>query len=364
MKKISKKIIITGNHHTPAIELIKQLKDDPDFHWQIDYISHSFSSETHIKNSIIPLVGKHYFNLESGKFDRRWLINTLIGIPKTLSAIIKSIKIIKKIKPDIVVSFGGYTSVPVIFSAAILNIPSITHEQTLTPSLATRINSYFTKKIALSFGQTSKYFPKNSSKISITGNLLRSDIFKINSPKYQHLETIIKNKPLIYITGGSQGAHSINQVVANLIPKLENYTIIHQTGKLDFSHLSKSLVKKYQNYHPAIYINSQDIGWILNHCSLIISRAGANTCQEILILNKTSILIPLPFSQQSEQDLNAALVKEKLPTQTSIISDQNLSPQTLLSEINKLTAHPYIQKNTPIKSIQNTKLLKLIHEIV
>ncbi|HAP37931.1 hypothetical protein A2574_02315 [Candidatus Shapirobacteria bacterium RIFOXYD1_FULL_38_32] len=360
---MNKKIIITGNHHTPAIELIKQLNTDTKYQWQIYYISHEFPTETHIKNSIIPLVGDRYYNLESGKLDRRWLINTLTGIPKIFSAIFKSIKLIKTINPDIVVSFGGYTSFPVIFTSAIFKIPSITHEQTLTPSLATKINSYFCQKIALSFNQASAHFQKFKNKVHITGNLLRSEIFKTSTTNFKSLNSIIKNSPLIYVTGGNQGSHSINQTLVKLLPKLKPYTIVHQTGKLDYLEISKT-TNQFKNYYPTVYINLKDIGWVLNNSSLIISRAGANTCQEIVALNKKSILIPLPHSQQYEQDLNAIWTKEKLPLQTIIIPDKNLTPDKLLTNLTNLIKTPTTPSSNLPKYTQNTKLLKLIHETI
>ena len=181
MTKTKKTIIITGTHLTPALELIRQLKTDPQTDWQINYIGRKNNSSVDdspsIESKIIPKTGINFYSINCGKFDRRWLPNTIKGLPQTTKSLFESLKLIKKIKPDIVVSFGGYVSVPVIISSFLKKIPSITHEQTLTNSLTTRINSLFVKKIALSFDNPKQKEKLPKEKIVVTGNLLRQELF-------------------------------------------------------------------------------------------------------------------------------------------------------------------------------------------
>jgi UDP-N-acetylglucosamine--N-acetylmuramyl-(pentapeptide) pyrophosphoryl-undecaprenol N-acetylglucosamine transferase len=124
----------------------------------------------------------------------------------------------------------------------------------------------------------------------------------------------------------------------------------------------KKLEKKYPNYRIFDYLDANDMAHVLNKSNLIISRSGANTSQEIVALNKKSILIPLKVSQQNEQLLNALWVKEKLPQNTEIIEEKNLTENNLLSAINKMISLKTNKKI--IKNIDNQKLLKLIHEII
>ena len=287
---------------------------------------------------------------------------TIRGIPKTIMATIKAYRLVSKIKPDIVVSFGGYISVPVIFSAFLHRIPSVTHEQTLTNSLSTKINSFFVSKIALSFSNPDQMRQLPSDKIVITGNLLRLEIFKKTSPAYDQLTSQLSKLPLIYITGGSQGSQFLNQIIFNLLPLLTNkYTIIHHAGKDNFSTFQVDS-KRYPNYHVTDYVGQNDIGWVLNHASLIISRAGANTCQEIVALHKKAIFVPLPFSQQNEQQLNALWVKKLQPGITSIFEQSQLTPELLLTKISSMTATK-VKSNTS-SNHQNIRLLQLIHELL
>lgn len=298
-------------------------------------------------------MGISFYPINCGKLDRRWMANTIKGLPQTAKSFFIASKLIKKIKPNIIVSFGGYVSVPVIIASFFQKIPSITHEQTLTNSLTTKINSLFVNKVALSFNNQNQKNKLPKNKIVVTGNLLRQELFQPQKSK-------IKNSIDIFITAGNQGSHFINLLIKQILPQLKNYFIIHQTGKNDFSAFKK-LEKTYPNYQVFDYIDAKDIAHVLNKSKLIISRSGANTSQEIAALNKKSILIPLRVSQQNEQFLNALWVKEKQPNITEIIKEENLNEINLLQTINNLIS---IKSSNKITKNNNPKLLNLIHEII
>ena len=262
-----------------------------------------------------------------------------------------------------VISFGGYVSVPVVTAAAILHVPSITHEQTLTLSLATKINAFFSKKIALSFEETNSKNILPADKVIITGNPIRTEIFNKTSKKFSFLDNKIKTFPLIYVTGGSQGSDFINQLIVKILPQLNNFTIIHQTGQINLNKVKNLTDKlKLTNYFPVDYVNSEDIGWVLNHANLVIGRSGANNCLDLHVLNKKSILIPLPFAQQNEQLLNAQWLLKNHPHQVIICPQSTATPQTLLIAITKLNLRPSESKIVTQPKID--PLFKLIHEMV
>jgi len=362
--KTKKTIIITGTHITPALEIIRQLKTDSQINWQINYIGRKYNSSVDnspsIESKIIPKINVNFYSINCGKFDRRWIPNTIKGFPQTIKSVFAAFKLIKKIKPDLIVSFGGYVSVPVIIASFFKKIPSITHEQTLTNSLTTKINSFFVNIVALSFNNQKQKNGLPEDKIVITGNLLRQEIFNPKNSKIENQLNKIKTK-IIFITAGNQGSHSINLIIKQILPDLKDFFIIHQTGKKDFNKFNK-LSKNYQNYQVFDYLEANDIGHIFNKSKIIISRSGANTSQEIVALNKKSILIPLKVSQQNEQLLNAFWVKEKLPKLTEIIEEKNLNASNLLNKINKLISIK--NKKKIIKNNYNSKFLRLIHEII
>jgi UDP-N-acetylglucosamine--N-acetylmuramyl-(pentapeptide) pyrophosphoryl-undecaprenol N-acetylglucosamine transferase len=365
-KHLTKRIIITGTHLTPAIELINQLKNDSTYQWDIFYIGRLYNSSVNlqpsIESQIIPKLNVKFYGITCGKLDRRWLPNTIKGIPQTIKGFFQSQKHVSQIKPDVIISFGGYVSVPVIFNGWLKSIPSITHEQTVTNSLTTKINSFFVKKIALSFNNPSQLnsLPKNKTKF--TGNLLRSEIFNISSTLFENLKLKIDKFPLIYITAGNQGSHRINLIIKDLLPQLSNFTIIHQTGNCDFTEFSK-LNQQFTNYHAFNYVDSQDIGWVFNNAQIVISRSGANTSQEIVALKKNSILVPLLKSQQGEQQLNANWVKKNQPQNTIIIPETKLNSNTLIDAIKKLNRLKK-KNNHPKIHPTNLNILHLIHELV
>jgi len=365
MNQIEKKIIITGTHLTPALELIRQLQADQKNNWKIYYIGRVTNSndiqQVSIESKVIPALGVNFYPIPCGKFDRRFLPNTIIGIPKVIIGIIKSYFLLRRLNPDIIVSFGGYVSVPVIISGWIQKITSITHEQTLTNSLTTKINSYFVKKIALSFDNQKQINQFPVKKVVITGNLLRYQLFKKTNPNNSKIKFINPKLPLIYITAGNQGSHTINLVIKELLPKLSHFNIIHQTGKNDYLTF-KRLKNKYSNYFVSDYFDTQDYSWIIQHTNIFISRSGANTCLEIIAFKKKSIFVPLPKSQQDEQHLNALWVQKILPNQTIILSQEKLNPDSLLQSIESLNDKTIT--SPPKNFIPNLKLLQLINEII
>lgn len=353
MMPISKKIVLTGTHLTPAVEFIRQLRSDPDILWEIYYIGRIHNSSIDptlaIESIVIPKMGIQYLGIDCGKFDRRWLPNTLRGFPEILRGLFSALNLIRSLKPELIVSFGGYVSVPVVLAGYLNKVKSITHEQTFTLSLSTKINSLFCHKVALSFPITIKFFKK---KFIVTGNLLRREIFSQKSSKFPKLAI---DRPIIYFTGGNQGSSFINNLLKISLPQLsQSYFIVHQCGP-------KVKPKASPNYLPLAYIDNKDIGWILNNSSLIIGRAGANTCQEIVALNIKSILIPLNFSQQGEQLKNAAFVKSAQPAITLVIPEQKLNPNTLLTNINQLFLAKHQRHISKLKP--NLSLLKLIKTI-
>lgn len=306
-------------------------------------------------------MGIKFIPILCGKFDRRFLPNSIFGLPKTISGLYQSFVSLKQLKPDIIVSFGGYVSVPVIISSWLQKIPSLTHEQTLTNSLTTKINSKFVNKIALSFNNQNQINQLPKDKIVITGNLLRFQLFQKTNLNNSKFKFINPKLPLIYITAGNQGSHAINLTIKNILSKTSTWNIIHQTGENDYP-LFKPLTKKYPNYFVSSYFSTQDYSWIIQHSNIFISRAGANTCQEIVAFNKKSILIPLPKSQQNEQELNAFWVKKNLPYHTIILNQKKLNQNSLLQSIKFLTKtkNNFVSKNYH----PNLKLLNLINETI
>ncbi len=362
-----KTMIITGTHQSPVVELIRLLKQDIEYDWNVIFVGRKYNS---VKSTIVSTeydlmkqLNVKFIAINSIKYDRHSILNTLYGLPHFFTSLFVSYQILSQFKPSLIVSTGGYISIPILFVGKLMGIPSIIHEQTLTESLSTRLAKYFVTKIALSFDTPKQKQSLPSEKTVVTGNLIRQEILQkpSNNPTKQWFD---KPKPIIFIVGGNQGSLFINKIVLKLAPVLgKKYNIVHQTGKLDFPNVSTATADYRSFYRCFEYIPLDQMTYLLHAAKTIISRSGANICQELVALNKKAVLIPLPKSQQNEQELNAQWAQHQLPSQIIILDEKTTNSQTLLNAINRLfNVTPSFQKTTNVQG--STKFLKLIHEVI
>lgn len=341
---MKKKIIITGGHLTPALAVIEELQNRG---WEIIFIGRKHATEgdktSSVELEIIPQLGIPFYSLTAGRIQRRftrWIIPSLLKIPV---GFFQAFYYLLRFKPDVILSFGGYLSVPVVFSAWVLKIPVVTHEQTTVKGLATKFNTVFAQKIAVSWSVSLKKFPQN--KVVLTGNPIRKETFKVDGNFWKTLN-FEGGLPLVFVTGGNQGSHIINQVVEKIVPRLTKITnVFHQCGHLralgDFERLKKAqemlLEKLKKRYHVKKYLTAKEMGTLLNKADLVISRAGANTVAELAALGKPGILIPLPWLYQNEQTKNAQMLAKAGICE--ILPQDQLSGKKLLSLIKKMLAN-------------------------
>lgn len=337
MEKI--KIIITGGVLTPALAVIDELKEQ--VKWEIYYLGRRYSMEgdptLSVESKVIPQKGVNFISFNPGRLQRRFTKYTVLSLLRIPVGLFQALIILRKIKPQVILSFGGYVSVPVVVAGWFLRIPVLTHEQTIVFGLASKINSFFARVVAVSFPQSRSYFPQK--KVILTGNPLRKAIFKSQKPIW--LKRNILNSKVIYITGGNQGSHLINQAVLEILPDLiAKYVIIHQTGEKDFSEILNQKMsedQKFLGYFVLPYINDEEIGWVFDQADLVVSRAGANTISEMAALGKPAILIPIPWTYQDEQTKNARMLVDT--GLAEMIPESNLSGKALLSKIDTMMSN-------------------------
>ena len=290
MNTYSKTIVIIGGHITPALALMDELKRQH-HDWRLVCIGRNV-----LERALVTQKGVMFLNISAGRLSSWYKIP--VGFVQAFWDLIR-------VKPDIVVSFGGYVALPVALSAWILGIPIVTHEQTRIPGLANRIIGRIAAKICLTFEDTEHRFSKK--KVVITGLPIRRELF--SSPKKPSFE--LPGGDVMYITGGSTGAVSMNELLFDLIPKLvKRYVVIHQTG---VPSLTKASAIRNPRYIAKDFFDVKDVSWILYNAALVVGRSGANTVMEVAMIGKPMICIPLPWSAGSEQFANASwLVKKGL----------------------------------------------------
>lgn len=357
---MKKRIFITGGHLSPASAVMDKLDNNI---WEIFYIGRKTSLEGEKTtsaefNTLNGLDNLKFLAITTGRLQRHLSVHTIPSLLKIPFGFFQSLNWLNKFHPDIVLSFGGYVGVPVALAAALLHIPVVIHEQTLVPSLSSQLISPFAKRILVSFPQMLIHYQKE--KVVLTGNPIRKEIFKINqTAEYKNfLDRKNKTKlPVLYITGGSQGAHSINQIVLAALPELlKNHLIIHQCGSSEKFHDYENLEKfiklipqnEQNNYFLKTYVDSKSIGWVLKVADIVISRSGANTVSEIAACQKVAVLIPLPWSGNGEQQKNAAMLENLLGAK--VIPQEFLTSKVLINEISEIEANMKLFRENAQKS--------------
>ncbi len=329
------RILVTGGHLTPALALIDKLKNH-----EIVFVGRKYALEHEQTLSLeykeITKRNIKFIDLTTGRINRSVSLRDFLSILRIPLGFYQGFKIIRNEKPDRVLSFGSYLAAPVAFWAWFFRIPVFSHEQTIQPGLSNRFIALFSKKVFVSFEETLQYFPKQ--KTVLTGNPIRQSIFKIQKKPF----VIEKDKPVLYITGGSLGSHSINMHVKNILPKLlKDFIIIHQTGDTkeyrDFEELEKfrkqlpEAVK--DNYILSRHFFEEEIGYIYSLTDIVIGRAGANTFFELLALEKPTIFIPLPWSGHKEQQKQADIFKQNSVGEVFLQTEKSSRLIQLIAEI-------------------------------
>lgn len=319
------KIAFTGGgtlgHIYPALAIIDYIRECDT---SIDSIWIGRNNE--IEKTLIESNNILFYGITCGKFRRYFSLKNIIDIFKIIIGYYQAKSILKKNRPDLIFSKGGFVSVPVVYAAHKLKIKIITHESDITLGLATKLNSRVASKILKGFALTD--LEKSSSKYYYSGNPLRSDLNYFKSKEIKEIESLLQinnlkyndevkatyinieknfdsKKEIILVVGGSLGALQINTLIKdNLDLLLLKYNIYHQMGE-----------KTYQDNSKFGYICvrhiGKELGYLYKKSSLVISRCGANTLNELIQFRKNILAVPLENkASRGEQVLNAKFYNE------------------------------------------------------
>src|SRR5690554_2430991 len=298
-----KRIILTGGgtagHVTPNIALLSSLKKEG---FEIFYIG----TENGIERQLIEKEGIPYFPINAGKLRRYLDIKNFTDTLRISQGFFQALSIIRKIKPNIVFSKGGFVSSPVVWAAWTKGVPVIIHESDITPGLANKISIPFAQRICYSFPETVSYLPKNKS--IITGIPVRRNLLIGDSSFGRKLCSFDDKKPVLLIIGGSLGSQKINRIIRiSLEQLLKEFHVCHICGE---GNLDPDFVK-IMGYKQFEYVN-EELPHLFAMADILISRAGATTLSEILALKKPNILIPLSRqASRGDQILNAESYKKQ-----------------------------------------------------
>lgn len=366
------RLVITaggGGHFAPALAVIESLPKE----WKATLIGrkHSFEGDSAISFEYKTAKERHipFYAITTGRLQRKMTRYTLLSLLKIPFGLLQAFFLLKRLKPALVVSFGGYVAVPVVIAAALLRIPVVIHEQTLEAGLANKICSVFAKKICISFSTSRQFFPKQ--KTILTGNPFgKPDTVSKLINEFSEKDM---KRPLLVVTGGSGGAHAINVLIEESLDELlDTYRVLHQTGDAflykDYGRLSvkRDMLppEKKQRYVVTKFINPQEFPTILLQADIVIGRSGIGTITQLLHFRKPAILIPLPATQKNEQLKNARFLQEH--SIAEIITQEVMSKDGLLQAIDTVIKRKNMpnKKQTSMPENSTEKIIEVLHQTI
>lgn len=311
---------------TPAIAVIEEIKRRK-LPWRLMFIgrNHAFeggTSPAHEKR-LVEALGVSFHALFTGRLQRTWSAFTFLSLLKVPVGLLQVLFLLMRDRPTVTLSLGGYIAFPVVIASWVLGIPVVTHEQTVDLGLSNRIIARIARRVLVARD---------------VGVPIRQSLFE---PPEKPSFPIDTKHALIYITGGSTGAQTLNALVFPIVSKLiGSHTVIHQVGTGDISNarmVKESLPEDmHGRYIVAPYFDGSDVAWIYRHASLLIGRSGANTVAEAAALCIPALFVPLPWAAGDEQTKNATTLVED--GMAMILTQKSLTPQIFLTHISQMMA--------------------------
>lgn len=308
----------TGGHLYPALAVGQKLREkEPGL--RLTYVG----SHRQVEKNIMDQYGAHFIPLKIEGIKGRGLrsLKTIALLPL---AFIKSLAILLRCKPNLVIGVGGYSSGPIVLIASLMKTPTLILEQNVRPGFTNRLLLRWSHKAVVAFENSLAFFKGKGIHL---GNPVREEFY--------HLRPKPRTKELtLLIFGGSQGARILNKTMAAALPLIkpekENLRIIHQTGKADFDWVKASYLKNgFDEAEVSSYFF--DMPGCFEKADLIISRSGATTCAEIIVAQKASILIPFARAAEDHQTQNARELERAKAAE--VVAESELTPELLAQKI-------------------------------
>lgn len=345
-----KRIVLTGGgtagHVTPNIALLPKFQE---LGYQVDYIG----SYDGIEKRLIESYKIPYYGISSGKLRRYFDVKNFTDPFKVLKGYGQAVRILKKLRPNIVFSKGGFVSVPVVLAAKHCKIPVIIHESDMTPGLANKLAIPSATRVCCNFPETLQYLP--DGKAVLTGSPIRSELMKGDRAEALKFCGFSAGKPVMLVIGGSIGSVFINQVVREALPELlKRYQIIHLCGK---GNLDEKL-NQTSGYAQYEYIKDE-LKDLFALADVVVSRAGANAICELLALHKPNILIPLSAAaSRGDQILNARSFEKQ--GFSYVMEEEKLTKEALIKAVDQV----YSERESYQRAMEKSNQMDSVNTII
>jgi UDP-N-acetylglucosamine--N-acetylmuramyl-(pentapeptide) pyrophosphoryl-undecaprenol N-acetylglucosamine transferase len=322
----------TGGHLFPALAVARAVKGmDPE--GDILFVG----TQHGIEARIIPVTEFPIRFITARGVRGTGIFNTIRGALEAPLGVIQSLGVIRAFRPTAVLGVGGYASGPTLAAAVLMRIPTAIQEQNSVMGTTNRLLSGFVDRVFLSWDDTEP--APSADKSLLTGNPVREDLLEETSPETD------KGRFHILIFGGSRGARSINQAIAEnldaLAPQAHTLSIRHQTGE----GVADEIREKYRQAGIQAEVTEfiHDMGPAYRWADLVVCRSGASSLAEITALGKAALVIPYPYAIGDHQAKNAAVLASRGAVR--VIRDQDLKNGALVKEIRTLVEKPDLLKS-------------------
>ena len=319
----------TGGHLFPGLAVAEEFKSR-EAATEVIFVG----TESGIEAKIVPKEGYPIRYVRAEGMVGRSFIRKIKAAVKAGISMIDSHRIMKTVKPNIVIGVGGYASGAVMLIAYLMSVPTMILEQNSVPGLTNRILGKFVDIVCVTYQESISFFPKE--KTFLTGNPVRLKVFRGSAEAGYHIFSLERGLFTVFAFGGSTGARSMNKALVDSLQYLldlrDKIQFLHQTGQKEYEPIRNAYQEKgfRGTIAPFIY----QMGEAYAVADLVISRAGATTLAELTALGKPSILIPYPFAAANHQELNALKLQEI--GAATMIPDRELSGETLARSIREL----------------------------
>ncbi len=289
----------TGGHIYPALTLAKKLSDEG---FRVYFVG----NKRNLEYKIACENGLRFLDVNVSSMPRKLSLNFIFWGMQTFFASVVALFYVLKYKPNAAFATGGYVCAPTLIASSLLKIPYMTHDSDTYPGIVSRVFSKYAAFATVAFPEAKKYL--KCKNILLTGNPIRDNF--ANANRGESLCALgLEDKKTIYVTGGSQGAKTLNDAACKLIEKLkENQEIqlILQTGIKNYDEIIGKLGDLPKNILVKPYFEDTSIP--LACADLVISRGGSLSISEILASGVPSIIVPYPHAAKNHQELNAKSV--------------------------------------------------------
>ncbi len=324
----------TGGHIMPGLALAEHFTQ----HGDSVFIITREKDRTLIKQ--MNQYRRRSFYIDVGYFSRSRFFSNITAILKFIRAAAQCRRWFKTVSPDIIIGMGGFVSVAPLFAALNMHIPILLCEQNSVPGKANRLVAGWADAVAVTYQTSYRYFKS----AVLTGNPVRHDIGIIRKKEAREQYSIKKNKPVLLVMCGSQGAQQINEWLLSALPDLRKFTIIWSCGKAHYRSLNKAIHKQIST-DIKLYSFIENTAAAYAAADIILCRAGATTLSEITAAHLPAVIIPYPYAADNHQQKNA---EELVRKNAAVMALENaLNPQKLVAIIQKA----YTKRNALKKAL-------------